>query len=86
MVLLKFSKILFRILWSFVGVCVGAIVVKTRGSSNLLLLEDVNAHGTKAGLMIAAWIIVLIIGLITGLLTSLALNQYTSHRLNANTH
>lgn len=40
MVLMKFSKILFRIIWSFIGVCIGVIVVKTRSTSDLALLND----------------------------------------------
>jgi hypothetical protein len=40
MVLMKFSKILFRIIWSFIGVCIGAIVAKTRSSTDLPLLND----------------------------------------------
>ena len=45
MVLLKFSKIIFRIVWSFVGVCVGAIVLKTRESSSLGILTASGAYG-----------------------------------------
>lgn len=52
MVLFKFSKILFRIIWSFLAVCIGAIVVKTRDGSALGLVDS-GAYGTKAGLMIA---------------------------------
>jgi hypothetical protein len=45
MVLLKFSKIIFRTVWSFVGVCVGAIVLKTRESSSLGILTASGAYG-----------------------------------------
>mgnify|MGYP006928793914 CR=1 FL=1 len=51
MVLFKFSKILFRIIWSFLAVCIGAIVVKTRDGSSVWLIDS-GSHGTKAGLMI----------------------------------
>jgi hypothetical protein len=39
-VLTKFSKILFRILWSFISVSIGAIVVATRKSSDIDILVD----------------------------------------------
>ncbi len=39
-VLTKFSKIVFRILWSFISVSIGAIVVVTRKSSEFDILVD----------------------------------------------
>lgn len=85
MVLMKFSKILFRILWSFVSVCIGAIVVKTRSDSAFDLLIDDTEYGKKAGLMVAGWIIGLIIAVVFGGVCSVAINAYISYRTNANT-
>jgi hypothetical protein len=82
MVILKFSKIIYRILWSFVGVCIGAMVVKGRDSSSLYLLSS-GSHGSKAGLMVAGWIIVLTIGVIFGLLSAVAINIYLNYRLSS---
>jgi len=84
MILLKFSKILFRILWSFIGVCVGAIVAKTRSSSDLVLLDDSASHATKAGLMVAGWLIIFIISIIFGSITAVSINKYISYRTNLN--
>lgn len=82
MVIFKFSKIIYRIIWSFVGVCIGAMVVKGRDSSSLFLLTS-GSHGSKAGLMVAGWIIVLIIGVIFGLVTAVAINVYLNYRLSS---
>jgi heme/copper-type cytochrome/quinol oxidase subunit 2 len=84
MVLLKFSKILFRILWSFVGACIGAIVVKTRNGASLALLSTSGDYAAKAGYVIALWIIVLLIGLVFGVVASISINFYLKYRLSSN--
>ena len=83
-VLIKFSKILFRILWSFISVCIGAIVVQTRSTSGLSLLTDESQYGKKAGLMIAGWIIGLVIALIFGAICATLINTYINYRITAN--
>ncbi len=83
MVLMKFSKILFRIVWSLVSVCVGAIVVTTRDDTGLWLLSDSGKHSTKAGLMIAAWLIGLGIGAVFGVICAVCINGYLSYRLSS---
>lgn len=83
MVLMKFSKILFRIIWSFLSICIGAIVVTTRDNTSLWLLNDSQTHTTKAGLMVASWLIGLGIGAVFGIICALCINFYLNHRLNA---
>jgi hypothetical protein len=84
MVLFKFSKILFRIIWSFLAVCIGAIVVKTRDGSSVWLIDS-GSHGTKAGLMIVEWLITLVIGLVFGIITAVSINVYTNYRISSST-
>lgn len=81
-VLMKFSKILFRIVWSFVSVSVGAIVVATRKSSEFDILIEESEYGKKAGLMVAGWIIGLIISLIFGGLCAVIINKYVNYRIS----
>lgn len=83
MVLMKFSKILFRIVWSFLSVCIGAIVVTTRDNTSVWLLYDAQTHSTKAGLMVASWLISLCIGVLFGIICSLCINSYLNNRLSA---
>jgi uncharacterized membrane protein len=83
---MKFSKILFRILWSFIGICVGAIVAKSRSSSDLVLLDDSGSHGTKAGLMVAGWFIIFIIAIIIGSIIAASINKYINYRTNLNSN
>lgn len=80
-VLTKFSKILFRILWSFISVSIGAIVVATRNSSVIGILTEESDYGKKAGLMVAGWIVGLIISLIFGGICAVCINKYISCRI-----
>ncbi len=77
----KFSRILFRILWSFISVSIGAIVVATRNSSDIDILTEESDYGKKAGLMVAGWIIGLIISLIFGGICAAVINKYISYRI-----
>lgn len=80
MVLMKFSKILFRILWSLLSVCVAAIVIATRTNATLWLMNDAATHSKKAGLVVAAWVITLCIGVVFGVVMALLINLYLKYR------
>lgn len=82
MVLMKFSKILFRIVLSLLSVCVGAMVVDGREGSALGILNDTDAYSTKAGLMIVGWLIGLVIGAVFGAICAICINCYFSHRVS----
>jgi hypothetical protein len=83
MVLMKFSKILFRIICSLLSVCVGAIVVTNRDNNSLWLLNDSQFHSTKAGLMIVAWLIGLAIGAVFGIICAIVINCYLNYRIQS---
>lgn len=84
MVLMKFSKILFRILWSFLSICIAAIVVATRNNTSLWLLNDSATHSKKAGLMVVSWVISLFIGAIFGIVSAVSINLYLKYRASSN--
>jgi hypothetical protein len=80
--MLKFSKFIFRIIFSFIGVSVASIVIVTRSSKSLALLST-DIYSTRAGLTFAAWFIVLAIAIVFGLIAAMAINFYLNHRYQA---
>ena len=85
-IMMKYSKILFRIIWSFVSVSIGAIVVNSRSSSGFNFLNDTGDYSKKAGYMVAGWIIGLIVSLVFGAICAFFINTYISYRTNANSN
>lgn len=81
--LLHFSRALFRILLPFFGIIVTAIVVASRKNSSVELL-DINTFGNiypqTAGLEIVAYIITILIAILVGLITGVLINCYLSYK------
>lgn len=76
----KYSKLLFRIIFSLVGVCIAAIVIATRESNVNVVLLTKGSYSQKAGYTIVGWIIGLIIGIVFGAIISIIINLYLKHR------
>jgi hypothetical protein len=76
----NYSKIIYRVLFSFIGIIIASIAVATRSNRTPELLN--NSYSLKAGLEIVAFILVAILALIFGGLTALCINIYNASRKN----
>ena len=75
MIIFRYSKIIWRILLSFVGCCVAAIIVSEREGSTLeLLTTNASLYSSKALFIILGWFITLLIGLVFGLICAILIN------------
>jgi hypothetical protein len=72
--MINYSKIIYRILWSFLGIVVASIVVATRSDLTPALLSS-NYSGT-AGLEIVGFFIILIFGFVFGAITGVLINEF----------
>ena len=78
--MINYGKIVYRILFSFLGIIVAAIVVSTRSNRNPALLAD--RYSKKAGYEIVAWITVLGVGVVFGLICGVVINVFLSYKKN----
>jgi len=74
--MINYSKIIYRILWSFLGIIVTSIVVATRSGLTPNLLS--SAYSKTAGMEIVGFLIILIFGLIFGAITGASINGFLS--------
>ena len=72
----NYSKVIFRILFSFIGVIIGSIVIAARNGVNPQLL--VCDYSKKAGFLILGWIIAVAIAAAFGGLTALFIRIFMS--------
>lgn len=79
-VIMHYSRALFRIVITFIGIIITAIVVSTRQSTTVLLLNTdiygTNIYAKTAGLEIVGYIITFIVGLLTGGLCGIVVNLF----------
>jgi hypothetical protein len=78
--LLHYSRAVFRILLPFIGIIVTCIVVATRQYTTYQLL-DTNTYGTTiysktAGLEFAAYFIAFLTAILTGVICGLVINLF----------
>lgn len=81
--LLHFSRALFRILLPLLGIIVTAIVVSTRKDSTIQLLDTAtygDIYPKTAGLEIAAYFITVVIALLVGIITGVFINCYMAYK------
>lgn len=70
----NYGKIVYRILFSFLGCIVSAIVVASRSGQTPTLLVD--TYSKIAGFEIVSWILGAVFGAIFGAITAVAINAF----------
>lgn len=74
----NYGKIVYRILFSFLGCVVSAIVVASRSGQTPTLLVD--TYSKIAGFEIVAWILGAIFGAVFGAITAVAINVFLASK------
>jgi len=72
--MVNYAKIIYRIIFGFIGIIICSVIVAARNNKDPALLS--NSYSQIAGLEMVGFIVVLVFGVIFGAITAVSINVF----------